>query len=562
MQASDSPPQLPPQPPPKQPDSNAFELWQPPGFDSNNFLVCPSKDMPQLMERKCCCLSLKQEIGPCSGSNVILTFGTDVFPFTFCERHANPSVLKRFRFTCPFINGVERQLTIFQYIEEMIDHIIRLLSKKIHLGPSVAILDGTQKDNQCILHRRCPNNDISVAFIYTCELPELSLSIKDKQLHIYIECVSPDSSPNSVRLLNAIPTHNYVSQMTCRMGPYQIHPMIFRQQFSLPNDFFDTTSEDFAKYLIVLNSSDSEHIIRSNLVLILHDVHAALECFLSLLKTNENKIIDQITGMMHQHPCGHDQIVNVLIPFIQMLCRNTTDVIKVGIRLKESSKKPFFQGLIRLGILCGVFRKHGINNEISNFLIWILQMILAKLSMAKENELESIRDKILAINGIKKDSTVPEFPGIPCEFQRYFNEHFQDCYNEFKARSNIKIKERADAKGAAASTSFVRIVGGAAAASTSFTFIRVGGGAAAASTSSVRVGGGAAVYHVVSAPEPVAPPPKVIEEPVCIICMENPLTHVLIPCGHLQMCGVCAVKFQTCPTCREPISRAIHVYKN
>lgn len=542
MQPSDSPPQ----PPPKQPDSNAFELWQPPGVDSNNFLVCPSKDMQQLMERKCCCLSLKQEIGPCSGSNVILTFGNDVFPLTFCERHANQSVLKRFRFTCPFINGVTRPLTIFQYIEEMIDHIIRLLSKKIHLGPSVAILDGTQKDNQCILHRRCPNNDISVAFIYTCELPELSLGIKDNQLHIYIECVSPDSSPNSVRLLNAIETHNYVTQMTCRMGPYQIRPMIVRQRFSLPNDFFDTTPEDVAKYLIVLNSSDSEDIIRSKSVLIFHDLHAAIQSFLSLVKTNEPKIIDLITGMMHQHPCGHDQIVNVLIPFIQMLCRNTTDVIKVGIRLKESSKNPFFQGLIRLGILCGVFRKHGINNEISNFLIWILQMILAKLSMAKENKLESIRHKILAINGIKKDSTVPEFPGIPCDFRPYFNEHFQECYDEFNARSNIEIKERADAKGAAASKSLVR----------------AGGGAAAASTSSVRVGGGAAAARVISAPEPVAPHPKVVEEPVCIICYDANQTHACVPCGHMQMCETCSNSVSICPTCKAPINLVIRVHKN
>lgn len=42
----------------------------------------------------------------------------------------------------------------------------------------------------------------------------------------------------------------------------------------------------------------------------------------------------------------------------------------------------------------------------------------------------------------------------------------------------------------------------------------------------------------------------------CVVCMERPRSHVLIPCGHLCVCDVCALIVHTCPLDRsEVVSR-------
>ena len=44
----------------------------------------------------------------------------------------------------------------------------------------------------------------------------------------------------------------------------------------------------------------------------------------------------------------------------------------------------------------------------------------------------------------------------------------------------------------------------------------------------------------------------------CIICMENPKSIVLIPCGHFYTCDECSVKVLKCPICRCAITKRVN----
>ena len=54
---------------------------------------------------------------------------------------------------------------------------------------------------------------------------------------------------------------------------------------------------------------------------------------------------------------------------------------------------------------------------------------------------------------------------------------------------------------------------------------------------------------------------------LCVICMDAPRSHLLAPCGHRAVCGVCAHFFgegqaaaALCPMCRAPVQQVIRVY--
>jgi hypothetical protein len=52
------------------------------------------------------------------------------------------------------------------------------------------------------------------------------------------------------------------------------------------------------------------------------------------------------------------------------------------------------------------------------------------------------------------------------------------------------------------------------------------------------------------------------EEDGCVICWEGARTHVVVPCGHVVLCGVCAPRIGAsiacCPVLTPPIT---HPYK-
>jgi hypothetical protein len=49
-------------------------------------------------------------------------------------------------------------------------------------------------------------------------------------------------------------------------------------------------------------------------------------------------------------------------------------------------------------------------------------------------------------------------------------------------------------------------------------------------------------------------------EKSCIICFENQINVILLPCAHLALCSSCAKNLMSCPICRESIQSTIVVY--
>ena len=57
-------------------------------------------------------------------------------------------------------------------------------------------------------------------------------------------------------------------------------------------------------------------------------------------------------------------------------------------------------------------------------------------------------------------------------------------------------------------------------------------------------------------------------EDECVICMENVLSHVIVPCGHLAICEVCSLLLEQgvidrCPVCnvRSTPPHTMKVYR-
>ena len=53
------------------------------------------------------------------------------------------------------------------------------------------------------------------------------------------------------------------------------------------------------------------------------------------------------------------------------------------------------------------------------------------------------------------------------------------------------------------------------------------------------------------------------ESNLCVVCMEEANTHILVPCGHQCVCAACSqiIGNTMCPVCREPVQMAMKVYK-
>ena len=46
---------------------------------------------------------------------------------------------------------------------------------------------------------------------------------------------------------------------------------------------------------------------------------------------------------------------------------------------------------------------------------------------------------------------------------------------------------------------------------------------------------------------------------ICVVCLADERTHILIPCGHMCLCEGCATGLQwsTCPMCRADASGGV-----
>ena len=51
------------------------------------------------------------------------------------------------------------------------------------------------------------------------------------------------------------------------------------------------------------------------------------------------------------------------------------------------------------------------------------------------------------------------------------------------------------------------------------------------------------------------------ESSLCVVCITQLRSHIIIPCGHMCLCQECAPLVQhTCPMCREPVNSTVRVY--
>jgi E3 ubiquitin-protein ligase MUL1 len=52
----------------------------------------------------------------------------------------------------------------------------------------------------------------------------------------------------------------------------------------------------------------------------------------------------------------------------------------------------------------------------------------------------------------------------------------------------------------------------------------------------------------------------------CVVCLDNPVKRVLVPCGHVCLCQTCSTEQglaklrRKCPECRSTISQAVSIY--
>ena len=55
---------------------------------------------------------------------------------------------------------------------------------------------------------------------------------------------------------------------------------------------------------------------------------------------------------------------------------------------------------------------------------------------------------------------------------------------------------------------------------------------------------------------------KAAEQKLCVVCMENQPTVVLMPCKHLCLCGECSQSptMKKCPMCRKSIENRLEIY--
>ena len=51
---------------------------------------------------------------------------------------------------------------------------------------------------------------------------------------------------------------------------------------------------------------------------------------------------------------------------------------------------------------------------------------------------------------------------------------------------------------------------------------------------------------------------------MCVVCMSEQITHIMVPCGHHCVCEACSDRLREghmpCPLCNQPFTMAMRVY--
>ena len=50
------------------------------------------------------------------------------------------------------------------------------------------------------------------------------------------------------------------------------------------------------------------------------------------------------------------------------------------------------------------------------------------------------------------------------------------------------------------------------------------------------------------------------QKPICMVCMDKPPSHVILPCGHMCLCETCIERCDQCPICRQPAWKKQKIY--
>lgn len=50
------------------------------------------------------------------------------------------------------------------------------------------------------------------------------------------------------------------------------------------------------------------------------------------------------------------------------------------------------------------------------------------------------------------------------------------------------------------------------------------------------------------------------EARLCKICFNQELGIILLPCGHMVLCGPCSIRFNNCPYCRSKINAKLQAF--
>jgi hypothetical protein len=53
---------------------------------------------------------------------------------------------------------------------------------------------------------------------------------------------------------------------------------------------------------------------------------------------------------------------------------------------------------------------------------------------------------------------------------------------------------------------------------------------------------------------------KIVDSKLCRVCMDNPVSAVFCPCGHLISCYKCSLQCTKCPLCRSCVAYVQYVY--
>jgi hypothetical protein len=527
-------------PPPLPPQTRVLE--QPPGCKFHKIVLCPldisNGSSHRLNQGPQCCILSECSERECNGQLVQTSLtGMNMTVWT-CSAHRSDETL----YDCLAEDGkTVVKMKYLDYIIMMQSLVVKLLSERIALGPFVTILRSSLPEEiQTILHRDSTTDNICVSFIDTSKPPTFSLELRRINgrytMCLYIKCVRPGGDACNVRVTNAIDTLNFVSQVKGGFGPFQLHPMPGQ-----PIDLTKIGCYDIPSLLYILNSSDSQMILEMFSSTLLTHGYTIICDFMILLKSDIRSLIELVMSLSLRTMHNNWIIRDLVCPFLTFLSSITTDAVNCQPPLKGSRRPAFFGKLIEMGLMCAVARKHRIDAEWVPFMMWLLQMILAKLSVSAELEFLEIRECIFDLIKIQKDpKIVHDFPPMPGQVAALFKSEFQEDYNRFKASVQDKFQ------------------GHKTATAVSISLARAGGG-----------GGCAVVECVASAASaasaaPAAPVESTLQtdKNICIICLENPANYVLIPCGHLRFCKDCSDKLEKCPECRVPIKMRVRTYPN